>query len=194
MSVRSLFFLHWELLLFLWSPLWWQYLSKVFLWVSAGCRTQALSHKTEQCQAQPPPGSHRSPEVTSEKCCLHRRGCQHWCGSQCYQIIVASGIKCCLQNEVSRCNSVVQAIKKNRLWHCGFCLQQWNRSQGTRASLSFTLQMPCWALPRHLSEFLCCEPKHNHTQTARVGPRYTCMHTPTCLQRSFAFHAALTFL
>lgn len=110
-SVRSLFFLRWKLLLFPRFPFWWQDLSKVSLWVNAGCRTQALLHGTEQCQAQPPPGSHRSPEGTSEKC-LHRRGCQF------YHIIVASGINCCLQNEVSRCNSVLQAIKEQvvALW------------------------------------------------------------------------------
>lgn len=62
LSVRSLFFfLHWELLLFLRSPFWWQDIPKVSLWVNAGCRTQALPHRTEQCEAQPPPGSHRSP-------------------------------------------------------------------------------------------------------------------------------------
>lgn len=47
---------------------WWQDLPKCSLWVNTGCRTQALPQGTEQCQAQPPPGSHRSPEAASVAC------------------------------------------------------------------------------------------------------------------------------
>lgn len=112
MSVWSLFSLHWELPLFLLvaRP------SKVF--PLSKYRMQNSGTSSGDWAVSSTASSRQPQEPRGSQCCLHRGGCQYWCGSQCYQIIVASGINCCPQNEVRRYESDVQAIKNQvvALW------------------------------------------------------------------------------